>query len=208
MYVQTLHSAQNCLLATNGNRPLPNFVRPSSTSKFRGNPIQAIITSYRFNCCGVITQWGAFVHRGGDTFNGTYSITFQVWRPNSPSPVDTDGCYAIAGVNHFQNIVLNSNNRGLIRETSPANETIAVQPGDVIGFYLTNTRDKEDNGIQFADEGDNADPYEDEAVWYAIGTISGSNPSCLFPVGSDRTLSLSTNLAPLITASICELLVL
>ena len=203
-----LISAQDCLLATNGNRALPNFVRPGGGSepRFVKQPIQAIITSYRFNCCGVITEWGAIVERsGGRHNNGYYTITFQVWRPNSPSPVDTDGCYTMIGSNHFPNIVLDPDRA--VRETPLASERIHFQPGDVIGFYLIGT-DTDDNGIQFAGDSDNDSPYTEESVWYITTIIvPGSDPSCSFPVGSSGTLSSSTSLAPLITAAACELLI-
>ena len=144
----------------------------------------------------MITEWAAHVLRsGGAHSNGVYSISFQVWRPNSPSPVDVNGCYTMTGSNHFPNIVLDSDRA--VRETPLASERIHVQPGDVIGFYLTTSRD-DDNGIEFAED------YTEESVWYASDVIGG-NPSCQFPVGNGRTLSSSTNLAPRITAAVCEL---
>ena len=147
----------------------------------------------------MITEWAAHVERSGAIFNdGVYSITFQVWRPNSPSPVDTDGCYNMTGANYFPDIVLKSDRA--VRETPPDSERIEVQPGDVVGFYLTTSRDSE-NGIRFAED------YTEESVWYATGNIfSGGNPTCQFPVGNGRTLSSFTNLAPRITAAVCELI--
>ena len=152
----------------------------------------------------MITEWGAFVaSSGGGNENGYYSITFQVWRPNSRSPVDVDGCYTMMGSNHFPSIILDSDGR--VRETPLASERIDVQPGDVIGFYLSGT-DNGNNGIQFAKDDDNVIPYTEETVWYATSTInSGNNPSCPFPVGVDGTLSFSTSVAPLITVSVGEL---
>ena len=145
----------------------------------------------------MITEWAASVERSGYRFrNGVYSITFQVWRPNSPSPVDTDGCYNMTGSNYFPDIVLESDRA--VRETPLANERIHVQPGDVIGFYLTTTPDEEDNGIRFDED------YTEESVWYASDVIGG-NHSCPFPVGNGRTLSSFTNVAPRITAAVCEL---
>ena len=145
----------------------------------------------------MITEWAAHVDRsGGNQYNGVYSFTFQVWRPNSPSPVDTDGCYTTIGSNYFPDIVLDSDRA--VRETPLASERIEVQPGDVIGFHLTTILDKDD-GIQLAED------YTEESVWYTTGTLSGSNPSCPFPVGENRMLSSFTNLAPRITAAVCEL---
>ena len=146
----------------------------------------------------MITEWAAQVERSGSNFNnGVYSITFQVWRPNSPSPVDTDGCYTTIGSNYFPDIVLDSDRA--VRETPPASERIHVQPGDVIGFYLTTSRDDTDSGIRFDED------YTEESVWYATGNIISGIPPCQFPVGNGRTLSSFTNLAPRITAAVCEL---
>ena len=146
----------------------------------------------------MITEWAASVERsGGISNNGVYSIIFQVWRPNSPSPVDTDGCYNMTGSNYFPDIVLDSDRA--VRETPLASERIHVQPGDVVGFYLTTIRN-EDNGIPFDEN------YTEDSVWYATGNIINSgNPTCPFPVGNGRTLSSFTNVAPRITAAVCEL---
>ena len=38
---------------------LPNCVTPGSGNRLN----QAIITSYRFNCCGVVIEWRALVER-------------------------------------------------------------------------------------------------------------------------------------------------
>ena len=146
----------------------------------------------------MITEWAAHVERSGAISNdGFYSISFQVWRPNSPSPVDVDGCYTMTGSNSFPNIELDSDRA--VRETPLASERIEVQPGDVIGFYLT-TIENEDNGIRFAED------YTEESVWYATSNINMGNPTCPFPVGNGRTLSSFTNVAPLITAAVCELI--
>ena len=103
----------------------------------------------------MITEWAAHVeYSGGAHDNGFYSIAFQVWRPNSPSPV-VDGCYNKTGSNYFPDIVLYDR---AVRETPLASERIHVQPGDVVGFYLTTDRD-EDSGIQFAED------YTEESVW-------------------------------------------
>ena len=173
------------------------------------HPVQAIITSYWFNCCGMVTEWRAFVEGsgGGHFDNQPYTISFQVWRPSSPSPVDNDGCYSMVGMNHFSSIPLAddmSNERGMVNGTVPESERIEVQPGDVVGYYLDSSRDGRD-GIQYAGDDDNEPDYIDEAVWYDIGIMGSTGPpQCPFPVGPDRTLSSSTNRAPLITAVICK----
>ena len=184
---------QQCLLASNGNRPLPPFERTSDDDddfRFRAKTIQAIITSYRFNCCGVITGWGTFV--------GTYyyrprlsQITFQVWRPDSTS-VDSTTCYNLTGVNYFD-IELEQFDiaRGLINVTTSLNETITVQPGDVVGFNYISRRGN--GGILFSDN----DSYREESVWFVSGQGVETNQT-ICPVGR------FTNLAPLITATVGE----
>ncbi len=198
--------AQQCLRATNGNRDLPNFVRPGGGKepRFEDNPIQAIITSYKFDCCGVVTEWTALVEKNDEP--DAYTISFQVWRPNSPSPVDTDGCYTMQGTNDFSPISLGDRDtaRGIVTGVPQVSERIEVQPGDVVGFYLESS-DSSDDGIQFAGNGDNSSPYTDETVWFATGSLSSrSEATCMYPVGTSGLLSSSTNLAPLITAAVCE----
>ncbi len=209
-----LFTAQQCLRATNGDRDLPNFVRPGGNSvpRFLVQPIQAIITSYRFNCCGVVTQWRALVENSGSGHfdDQAYTIFFQVWRPNSLSPVNTDGCYTMQGTNHFPSIPLSdpdTADRGIVTGVPLESERIEVQPGDVVGFYLENSRANND-GIQFArnkDNRDNTSPYTNETVWFATGLLTPRpEATCMYPVGKSRLLNSSTSLAPLITATICE----
>ncbi len=132
-----------------------------------------------------------------------YTISFQVWRPNSPSPVDTDGCYTMQGTNHFPSILLarpGSDDRGIVTGVPLESERIEVQPGDVVGFYLESSI-RDDDGIQFAGEFDT-----DEPVWFATGSLTPRPEAvCMYPVGTSGLLSSSTNLAPLITVTVCEL---
>ena len=198
--------AQQCLRATNGDRDLPSFVRRGGRGepRFEAESIQAIITSYRFNCCGVVTQWRAFVHNSNDDHRNAYDISFQVWRPNSPSPVDTDGCYTMQGTNYFPSIPLadpDTDDRGIVTGVPLESERIEVQPGDVVGFYLESSI-RIDDGIQFARD---ANLYTDETVWFATGSLTPRpEATCMYPVGTSGLLSSSTNLAPLITATVCK----
>ncbi len=203
--------AQQCLRATNGDRNLPNLVRPGAFGeRFRDNPIQVIITSYKFACCGVVTEWRAIVEgSGGGHFDDqAYTISFQVWRPNSPSPVNTDGRYTMQGINHFSPISLadpDTADRGIVTGMVPLeSERIEVQPGDVVGFYLESSRSNT-NGIQFAGDGDNTSPYTNETVWFATGSVTPRpEAACMYPVGISGLLSSSSSLAPLITVTVCE----
>ena len=181
---------QQCLLASNGTRPLPPFERPSDDEfQFRAKAIQAIIISYRFNCCGAITGWGTL-------FETNYKprlsqITFQVWRPNSTS-VDSTSCYNLTGVNHFDiDLEQFEMVRGLINVTTSLSEIITVQPGDVVGFNYISRKDN--GGILFSDN----DSYREESVWFETGQRVETNQT-ICPVGR------FTNLAPLITVTVGE----
>ena len=202
---------QSCLQASNGDRPLPNFVRPGGIRepKFKVNPIQAIITSYRFNCCGLVTEWRAFVDRS-DLYSlfYTYTISFQVWRPIL---LNNTNCYNLTGINHFSRIPLarsSSSDRGIATGTVSASERIDVQPGDVIGFYLTVRRlftgSKLNNGIQFAGDNDNDPDYRNESVWSAAGPMIERPTVGSLCAGPDRVLNSFTDRAPLITVTVCK----
>ena len=134
----------------------------------------------------------------------SYTIFFQVWRPNSPSPMDTDGCYTMQGTNYFSPISLGdrgTDDRGIVTGVPLESERIEVQPGDVVGFYLESSI-RIDDGIQFARD---ANLYTDETVWFATGSLTPRpEATCMYPVGTSGLLSSYTNLAPLITATVCE----
>ena len=185
-----IEQQNECLLASNGNRTLPVFERQEDDeNQFEDNPIQAIITSYRFNCCGVITGWGAFMEKPRSDFN--YQISFQVWRPNSLST----NCYNLTGNNQFdvelQRLARSNPMRGLINVTTPLNERITVQPGDVVGFNFRSKRDNDDGILS-------RDPYHDESVWFRLTDDESETGQTACP--ADRFSS--TNLAPVITATV------
>ena len=160
---------------------------------------QAIITSYKFECCGNITQWLSVLEP--ENRKDKYIVKFQVWRP-SPT-VEESGCYSMVGENSFRNVVLMDHYR--LRERPEPSDIITVQPGDVVGYYVVFTGEIElDNGVLL----DNR--YSTNAVWYHTGTdtdpIISGGPKCPFPVGtgSDRSLKSRTNAAPLLSMSICK----
>ena len=191
----------DCLMATDGTRPLPNFVRPGGggEERFEVTPVQVIIPSYQFDCYGQVTEWRAYVEGsgGGHFDNQPYSITFQVWRPSSPP----DGQYTIVGLNDFSPISLadpGTADRGIVTGIPLESERIEVQPGDVVGFYLESSRSTGD-GIQFAKPSDNASPYAAETVWFGSTRCSTLDPPCVYSVDD---FSSMTNLAPLITVTV------
>ena len=164
---------------------------------------QAIIPSYRFDCCGNITEWGVDVHPGGGGNDMQYTLNLQVWRP-SPA-VETTGCYSLVGANHFTSITLSSR---VAVVTPLPQEQIQFQPGDVLGFYVESARGDGRGVVVLNDlntQGDGG--YETEEVWHAdiAGVAFGGN-DCPFPVGSpvpgsQRILTESTDAAPVISVS-------
>ncbi len=105
-------------------------------------------------------------------------MSFQVWRPNSPSPLDIDGCYTMQGTNHFPPISLadpDTDDRGIVTGVPLESERIEVQPGDVVGFYLESSKNSAD-GIQFARDGDNTSLYSNETCSLVCYWFTDSSP--------------------------------
>ena len=195
------HTAQDCLRAvSDGGDSVPSFSDPGKNApRIQPNPVQAIITSYEFHCCGIIAGWAAFVEPGGGKHNGrnsgvgAYSVTFQVWRP---TPSDGNR-YVKVGESQFENVILDPNSE--INEELSSNERLHFQPEDVIGYYLEqNGPDDETNGgLQFDSD------FSQETMYYATGNAD-LQTECLLEVGSTGDLSMSTNLGPIISLSFSE----
>ena len=197
---------QNCL-NTNNSNGLPMF------QGYTGEPgrrihhqHQAIITSYKFNCCGNITEWGVDVN---PLSYGSYIITFdfdfQVWRP-SPT-VNETGCYSL--VDNFMATSISI-------PSSPASEHVArvapsppyqllFHPGDVLGFYVEShgegswTGGDDNNGVVVL----NDSSHTSELVWHGrITSLTSQSHSCPYPVGTSGVLNLSTHAAPVISINI------
>ncbi len=115
----------------------------------------------------------------------------------------TDGCYILIGFNIFELFPLPPTNsvsadRGILVGVTMESERIEVQPGDVVGFLLTNIQI---GNIEFANDSN----YENEDVRYAANDkVTLQTPACPFPAHPQRYLNSSTNLAPFITATIGE----
>ena len=141
----------------------------------------------------MITGWGAFVN--GKNLNRIHQseIAFQVWRQSSTS-VDSTSCYNLTGVNYFDiGLEQFETVRDLINVTTSLNETITVQPGDVVGFNYISRRGN--GGILFSDN----DSYREESVWFETGQrVETIQTICQLEV------ERFTNLAPLITATVGE----
>ena len=189
-------SGQNCLKANNENG-LPDYQRMESGLKSVILPLQhqAIVPSYKFQCCGTITQWTVSIaNNGNDTMD---VLSLQVWRPSLS--VDETGCYDLVGNNNFSSVSLDSE---LTSVTPLPHERIQFQPGDVLGFYVENGQQVEYGGVlmlcDLNEQGDRG--YETEEVWYATNLVF-SNANCLAAVGPGRLLDSSTNVAPIISVS-------
>ena len=93
----SLYAAQsqdNCLLTKNGAGlpPFPDRGYPEATPGSRiHHRNQAIIPSYKLNCCGNITEWGVDLNPDGTS--ARFNFVFQVWRP-APD-VNVSGCYSL-----------------------------------------------------------------------------------------------------------------
>ncbi len=186
-----IYIAQECVRPNSGGADsLPSFVDPDNTNSLIGvNPIQVIIKSYEFHCCGKVGGWAVYVQPGGKHPTTAHSIKFQIWRPlgdNSPQ-------YEKIGENAFSPATLTDS---YIAATPLPSEQIDFQPGDVVGYYLEDD-DRQDGGVQF-DDG-----FTSEELWYATGNSNLQNDN-LLEVGNAGDLSMSTNLGPIISISISE----
>ena len=164
------------------------------------NQHQAIIPSYKFDCCGEITEWGADVSPGGNGEDMMYTLDFQVWRP--ARNVSITGCYSLVGNNRFTQL---SPSGGLTESLSPIlpEQRIQVQPGDVLGFYVESANNLPDTrGVVLLRDGsvEGDGEYETEEVWYAdVNSLVFGNGICHLAVGPGRALSSSTNAAPVLS---------
>ena len=161
---------------------------------------QVLIPSYRFTCCGNITEWGVDVHPAGGRHDRVYNLDLQVWRP-SPT-VQTTGCYSLVRNNRFTSVPL-ANQVAVV--TPLPQEQIEFQPDDVLGFKLENT-DGNDGGVVIlmdsSEQGDGG--YETEEVWHTdVSDVVFSSGPCHFQVGSQagRDLNTYTRAAPIISVS-------
>ncbi len=126
------------------------------------NPIQVIIKSYEFHCCGKVGGWTAYVEPGGNGHTNAYS-KFQIWRPTSESSAS----YIKIGENSFFPATLTNS---YIAATPLPSQQFDFQPGDVGGYYLEDNRNQ-DRGLQFDST------FTSEELWYATGNSNLQNES-------------------------------
>ena len=162
---------------------------------------QVLIPSYRFTCCGNITEWGVDVAPAGNNHDRVYNLDLQVWRP-SPT-VRTTGCYSLVGNNRFTSVSL-ANQVAIVTPLPPRQEQIEFQPGDVLGFNLENTDGNDGGVVILIDTPDQDGGYETEEVWYAdFRSPVFGNGECQLVVGSqpDRVLNTIISAAPVISVA-------
>ena len=194
---------QNCLSTSNRNG-LPSFRGYTGDAGKPDRRIhhrhQAIIPSYKLNCCGNITEWGVDVNPPSSTI--TFDFDFQVWRP-SPT-VNETGCYSL--VDSFMTTSISippePQSNHVARVTPSPQDQLRFRPGDVLGFYVESHGEgdhpggDDNNGVVLI----NSAGYTSELVWHGrITTQTSQAGSCPYPVGTDRVLSLSTLAAPVIS---------
>ena len=193
-YKYSYPAADDCIRANSdeGDR-LPNFGDPGNNApRIEVNPIQVIIKSYQFHCCGKVGEWRAYIEPGGDMYDRLYTIKFQIWRLTDA----TLNRYVKVGENSFPRVQVSDSR---IREDLSSNEQLHFQPGDVLGYYLEQTEHGNEGGIQF----DSENEFTQEELWYTTGDSDIQN-ECRLDIGTDGDLSLSTTLGPIISVSLCK----
>ena len=116
--------------------------------------------------------------------------------------MDTDGCYSLVGENRFTSITFSND---IVSETPEPSNVLSVRPGDVLGYLSLTNGDVAEQGVQLHNNNQN---LEAETVWYHTGTQTSplvmGQRCCPLAVGSgeNRMLISSTNLGPIVSASI------
>ena len=195
-------SSSSCLDTNNENVP-PELMNYGNQFPRLLIHDQAIIPSYKLDCCGNITEWGVDVHPGGQGATDRYTLDLQVWRP-SPTVNDSTGtgCYSLVGSNRFANIPL----QNLVAQVTPSpQDYIQFRPGDVLGVYVEDAREDDDGVVILT----NPSSFTSELVWYvniAPTMATSQNGDCPYSVGSGGVLNTLIQGAPVISVSIGKLL--
>ena len=204
-YLSVLYLAQNSCLQTNSGVGLPFFQGYTGNAAMPARRIQhrhqAIIPSYKFNCCGNITEWGVDLSPAEE--NVTFDFDFQVWRP-SPR-VNETGCYSLVNSFIVESISISTEpvTDHVARVTPSPQDQLQFQPGDVLGFYVESngTTTNIDNGVVLLNNGS----HNNEVVWFGsvdTTTQPAQSGSCPYPVGTTGLLNSLTRAAPVISIRI------
>ena len=153
---------------------------------------QAVIPSYEFRCCGNVTIWGVDVDYHG---NEDITLDLQIWRPSPTIPHDSTlktGQYSLVGNNRFSAI---SQSAGRVIVTPSPHEQAMFQPGDVIGFFIEEPKDKDnDRGVVVITTA----TFTSEVMWHASVTPSDDS-GCTKSLGSGGHLNTLLRGAPVIS---------
>ena len=193
-------TGQNTCLQTNNSNRLPLFQGYRAPPEERiQHQHQAIIPTYRFNCCGNITAWG--VDLNAVAAKAKFSFDFQVWRP-SPT-VANDGCYSLVANYLMESISPPLTTIEHVARVTPLpSNQLLFQPGDVLGLYVESIGSGDsdfDNGVVLLQN----DGFSKELIWHAsITALTSSSGSCSYPVGSSRVLRQTTQAAPVISIDV------
>ena len=186
---------EQCLQQDEG-RQLPDFKDMASNGASIYRRHQAIIPTYKFECCGNITEWGVDVHPSNDRI---YALHLQVWRP-SPTVDDSTGTgvYHLVGDNRFSSISIGN---GVARVTPSVGDRIQFSSGDVLGFYLANAQNNRRRVIAVT-----TGTFTSHTVWHA--SVAPPNESTEFSAGSNGTLNTLLNGAPVLSIQTGDLVCL
>ena len=161
---------------------------------------QAIVSSYKFNCCGNITAWG--VDLNPDTEGGTFDFIFQVWRP-SPS-VNITGCYSLVD-DFISSSISITPSEPVARVVPSPQDQLQFEPGDVLGFYVERHggESSDNDGVVVLIDSS----HSSELIWHGSVDIMAVQPSqsqgsCPYPVGTNGVLNSLTHAAPVISVSL------
>ena len=195
MIADSYHMYTVQCLQTGNRNGLPKFENNIQIGDRIHRHHQVIIYTYRFNCCGNITEWGADVYPGPKEIK-EYSLDFQVWRPSLTVNNSTGtGCYSLVGNNRFTSISLSG---GLARLTPSPQNYIQFQPNDVLGFYVI--------GAKEGNHGIVVQSNNRERVWHAsiapkVATLLKEGCPYPWPAGSNNLSVTLTRAAPVISIS-------
>jgi hypothetical protein len=123
------------------------------------------------------------------------TLDFQIWRPSPTEPSDSlgRGVYTLAGNERVSPLSLTD---GGVLVTAAPGKYAQFRPGDVLGFYLENTVER-DRGVVVL----NTVTFTSELVWYA--SVAPQEENCLrtYSVGGSGYLNTLTRAAPVISIS-------
>ncbi len=144
--------------------------------------LQALVPSYQFECLGLLTELQAQVAGEDSEFS---QIVFQIWRHQG------DGKYTVVADLIYPGA--GASRDGSTLSITPLTRGIPIRPGDVIGFFL-------ENGGEEQEEEDLLkllyDSRQDTTVYYLVGTGA---PLCNFTTCAESAVQVMQNTAPLIS---------